>query len=103
MNAHDTSIDLAAYFERIGYAESVRPAPTFDTLRAQHLLQPHAIPFENLDVLIGRPIRLDLESIQRKLVAGRRGVDDTSVTIPRTILEKTFGDYLCERFVCWRR
>ncbi|WP_250529423.1 arylamine N-acetyltransferase [Caballeronia sp. ATUFL_F1_KS4A] len=73
MNAHDTSIDLAAYFERIGYAESVRPAPTLDTLRALHLLHPQAIPFENLDVLIGRPIRLDLESIQRKLVAGRRG------------------------------
>jgi N-hydroxyarylamine O-acetyltransferase len=73
MNAHDTSIDLAAYFERIGFSGPARPAPTLDTLRALHLLHPQTIPFENLDVLIGRPVRLDLESVQRKLVESRRG------------------------------
>ncbi|MDE2297304.1 MAG: arylamine N-acetyltransferase [Burkholderiales bacterium] len=31
------------------------------------------IPFENLDVLLGHPVRLDLESVQRKLVEARRG------------------------------
>jgi N-hydroxyarylamine O-acetyltransferase len=31
------------------------------------------IPFENLDVLLGRPIRLDTESLQTKLIEGRRG------------------------------
>ena len=37
-------------------------------------MQGHAhIPFENLDIQLGRPIRLDLESIQSKLVRGRRG------------------------------
>ena len=30
------------------------------------------IPFENLDILLGAD-RLDLESLQRKLVQGRRG------------------------------
>ncbi|KXU87315.1 acetyltransferase [Caballeronia megalochromosomata] len=73
MNAHDTAIDLTAYFGRIGFSGPARPAPTLDTLRALHLLHPQAIPFENLDVLIGRPVLLDLESIQRKLVANRRG------------------------------
>ena len=73
MNAHDTFIDLTAYFGRIGFDGPARPAPTLDTLRALHLLHPQAIPFENLDVLLGRPVRLDLESIQRKLVAGGRG------------------------------
>ena len=73
MNAHDTSIDLAAYFERIGFSGPARPAPTLDTLRALHLLHPQTIPFENLDVLIGRPVRLDLESVRRKLVESRRG------------------------------
>ncbi|GJH29495.1 arylamine N-acetyltransferase [Caballeronia novacaledonica] len=73
MNAHDTSIDLAAYFERIGFSGPARPAPTLDTLRALHLLHPQTIPFENLDVLIGRPVRLDLGSVQRKLVESRRG------------------------------
>ncbi len=31
------------------------------------------IPFENLDILLGRAIALDLASLQAKLVAGRRG------------------------------
>lgn len=73
MNAQNTSIDLTAYFERIGFGGPARPAPTLDTLRALHLLHPQAIPFENLDVLLGRPVRLDLESIQHKLVTSRRG------------------------------
>jgi N-hydroxyarylamine O-acetyltransferase len=73
MNAPDTSIDLTAYFERIGFGGPARPAPTLDTLRALHLLHPQAIPFENLDVLLGQPVRLDLASIQQKLVANRRG------------------------------
>jgi N-hydroxyarylamine O-acetyltransferase len=32
-----------------------------------------AIPFENLDVLLGRAISLELEALQAKLVAGGRG------------------------------
>ncbi|SAK92871.1 N-hydroxyarylamine O-acetyltransferase [Caballeronia fortuita] len=73
MNAHDTSIDVTAYFARIGFFGPARPAPTLDTLRALHLLHPQAIPFENLDVLLRRPVRLDLASIHRKLVDGQRG------------------------------
>jgi N-hydroxyarylamine O-acetyltransferase len=73
MNAHDTFIDLDAYFARIGYRGPARPPATLDTLRALHLLHPQAIPFENLDVLLGRPVRLDPVSIQRKLVTDGRG------------------------------
>jgi N-hydroxyarylamine O-acetyltransferase len=75
MHAENTSIelDLPAYFARIGYEHAARPAPTLDTLRALHLLHPQAIPFENLDVLLGRPVRIDLASVQRKLVGARRG------------------------------
>ncbi|WP_248323196.1 arylamine N-acetyltransferase [Caballeronia sp. Sq4a] len=73
MTSPDTLIDLPAYFARIGFGGGDRPAPTLDTLRALHLLHPQAIPFENLDVLLGRPIRIDLASIQRKLVMNRRG------------------------------
>lgn len=64
-------IDLDAYFERIGY--SGPRAPTLDTLNA--LVHAHigAIPFENLDVLLGVPIRLEPEAIEDKLVHQRRG------------------------------
>jgi N-hydroxyarylamine O-acetyltransferase len=66
-----TDFELAAYLERIGLP--ARPDPTAEGLAALHLAHATHIPFENLDVLLGRPIRLDLESLQAKLVLGRRG------------------------------
>lgn len=65
------AVDLYAYFERIAYSGPVEP--TIDTLYALHFAHATHIPFENLDVLLGRPIRLDLDSLQTKLVIGRRG------------------------------
>lgn len=65
------SIDLKAYFARIGYDGSQEP--TLETLKALHALHPRAIPFENLDVLLKRPVRLDPMSLQRKLIESRRG------------------------------
>src|SRR5262245_26732641 len=64
-------VDLDAYFARIGY-QGAREATT-PALRAIHLGHATRIPFENLDVLLGRPIRIDLESVQAKLVQRRRG------------------------------
>jgi N-hydroxyarylamine O-acetyltransferase len=65
------SIDLDAYFKRIGYA-GPRDA-SLSTLRELHYLHPQAIPFENLDPLLKRPVKLDLASLQAKLVEGGRG------------------------------
>jgi N-hydroxyarylamine O-acetyltransferase len=65
------SFDLEAYFQRIGYPGDRRP--TRAVLEALHLAHATHLPFENLDVPLGRPIRLDLESLQAKLVRGRRG------------------------------
>jgi N-hydroxyarylamine O-acetyltransferase len=65
------ALDLDAYLERIGYEGPVEP--TLEVLDAVHLAHATTIPFENLDILLGRPIRLDLPSLQDKLVRGRRG------------------------------
>ena len=65
------AIDLTSYFERIGYAE--KSAPTLETLRALHLCHTETIPFENLNPLVGWPVRLDEESLVRKLVYEQRG------------------------------
>jgi N-hydroxyarylamine O-acetyltransferase len=65
------SRDLDAYFERIGYAGGREP--TLATLRAIVDAHVRTIPFENLDVLLGRPIMLDVPSIMRKLVHEHRG------------------------------
>src|SRR5215470_2919639 len=66
-----TAFDLDAYLARTGYAGEL--APTRATLDALHLAHATRIPFENLDILLGRPIRLDLASLQAKLVRDRRG------------------------------
>ena len=65
------AIDVDAYLERIGY-NGGRTA-TLDTLRAIHVRHAQAIPFENLNPLLGRPVRLDAHSLQQKLVFGGRG------------------------------
>lgn len=62
---------LAAYLERIGLAETPAPdAEGLATLQRAHRL---AIPFENLDIPLGRGIRIDSDSVFDKLVGQRRG------------------------------
>ncbi len=65
------TVDLDAYFRRISYADARTPSPA--TLRAIHHLHPEAIPFENLDPLLGHVPELDIASLQRKLVHDGRG------------------------------
>jgi N-hydroxyarylamine O-acetyltransferase len=65
------SIDVDSYFERIGH--DGERAPTLDTLKAIHLRHPQAIPFENLDPLLHRPISLDSQALQQKLLRAARG------------------------------
>jgi N-hydroxyarylamine O-acetyltransferase len=67
----DAALDLDAYLARIGHRGGREP--TLQTLRALHFAHATQIPFENLDILLGRPIRIDLDSLQQKLVAGGRG------------------------------
>ena len=64
-------IDLPAYLKRIGYNGNLSLGS--DLLDAVHLAHATHIPFENLDILLGRTIQVDLDSIQRKLVFGGRG------------------------------
>lgn len=63
--------DLDAHFARIGHRGAV--APTLATLRAVQLAHVQTIPFENLDVLLGRGVSLDPAAVERKLVHERRG------------------------------
>jgi N-hydroxyarylamine O-acetyltransferase len=64
-------VDLQAYLQRIGYRGSL--APEAATLQALHVAHLQAVPFENLDVHLGRPILLDVETIYRKIVVEQRG------------------------------
>jgi N-hydroxyarylamine O-acetyltransferase len=70
MNA-SAALDLEAYLARIGY-DGPRHA-TGAVLGALHERHVASIPFENADVRLGRPIRLELAALQQKLVHARRG------------------------------
>jgi N-hydroxyarylamine O-acetyltransferase len=62
---------LARCLERIGHGWNVRP--DLETLRSLHRAHVTAIPFEALDVQLGRVPSLEPEAIFDKLVERRRG------------------------------
>lgn len=63
--------DIAAYLARIGLPEA--PAPDAEGLFAVQRAHRLAIPFENLDIPLGRGISLDPAHLFDKLVLRRRG------------------------------
>src|SRR5690349_12724718 len=63
--------DVSAYLSRIAYDGPV--APTLPVLQAVHLAHLRSVPFENLDLHLGRPISLAEEDVYAKVVLGRRG------------------------------
>lgn len=60
-----------AWLERIGYRGA--RAPVLETLRGVIAAHSSAISYESIDVLLDRPPKLDLASLQRKMIASRRG------------------------------
>jgi N-hydroxyarylamine O-acetyltransferase len=67
----EVAFDVDAWLRRIGHDGS--RGPTLATLRAVIAAHTATIPFENIDVLLGRTPKLDLGSLQRKMIAGGRG------------------------------
>jgi N-hydroxyarylamine O-acetyltransferase len=64
-------MDVAAYLKRINYSGPI--APNLETLRELHRAHLLAVPFENLDIHLGRAITLDTTSFYHKIVEERRG------------------------------
>jgi N-hydroxyarylamine O-acetyltransferase len=65
------AMNVPAYLERIGYQGPL--SPTAETLRRLHVAHLYAVPFENLSIHWGEPIRLDDEALFEKIVTRRRG------------------------------
>src|SRR5215467_4106606 len=63
--------DQRAWLRRIGYNGSLQP--TLSILHQLILAHSHAIAYESLDIMLGRTPRLDLLSLQRKMIIGGRG------------------------------
>ena len=64
-------MNLDAYLRRIGLAE--RPPATLDGLRTLHRAHLVAIPYEDIDVQLGRPVTIEREPIFEKIVTRGRG------------------------------
>ena len=64
-------MNAPAYLERIAYSGSTESTP--ETLRALHRAHMFAVPFENLDIHIGRNIICDEGHFLHKIVEQRRG------------------------------
>jgi N-hydroxyarylamine O-acetyltransferase len=64
-------MNLDAYFSRIGYTGP--RDPSLAMLHGLHRAHLFAVPFENLDIHLGRRIELDEEAIFEKIVMRRRG------------------------------
>ena len=62
---------LERFLARVGLAAT--PRVDLAMLRAIVWGQVTRVPFENLDILLGRGVRIDLPSIDQKLLVGRRG------------------------------
>ena len=64
-------MNIEAYLKRIDWTGPARA--DFETLNRLHQQHATRIPFENLDIQLGKPILLDLPSLERKMIQDRRG------------------------------
>lgn len=64
-------VSIERYFERIRYGGSATPDEA--VLAALHLAHAQAIPFENLDIHLGKAIGSDVSGLFTKMVLNRRG------------------------------
>src|SRR5262245_34969656 len=64
-------MEIQAYLDRINYHGPREP--TAEALRALHRAHMLAVPFENLDIRLGRPIVLGEAALYDKIVRRRRG------------------------------
>ncbi|TAH53771.1 MAG: arylamine N-acetyltransferase [Chloroflexota bacterium] len=64
-------MDTSAYLNRIGYDGALEPNAS--TLCALHLAHLYAVPFENLNIHLHRPIILNHAALYEKIVTQQRG------------------------------
>lgn len=64
-------MDVTAYLRRIRYTGGVSPSE--EMLRRIHRAHLESVPFENLDIFLGRKISIDEDAFLRKVVEDRRG------------------------------
>lgn len=73
-----TPEQITAYLNRLGLQQS--GPPNLGTLNTLQLAHQRHIPFENLNIHLGRPMQLDLPTVYCKVVQEKRGGTVTNST-----------------------
>ncbi len=89
-------MDLKGYLKRIRWEGPV--FPDIDTLSGIHQHHATQIPFENLDIQLGRQISIEPEALQRKIVQNMRGgyCFEQNTLFQAALLEIGFDVIACE-------
>lgn len=66
-------MDTKAYFRRIGLPSDTFVTPSETLLRRLQYHHVISVPYENLDILAGRPLAFDIPALYDKIVCRRRG------------------------------
>lgn len=66
-----SGLDVAAYLERLDV--QARGEPSIDALRVLHRAHVERVPYENLDIQLGRPTSVDPVEAAGRIVRGRGG------------------------------
>jgi len=83
------AFDLDAYCARINYKGSRDVSA--QTLKALHFAHAHNVPFENLDIHLGKPISLEPTALFSKIVTHKRGGYCYEVNSFFTMVLRAFG------------
>lgn len=84
-----TAQQTAAYLQKLGLTSA--PETSFETLSKLLVLHQQSIPFENLDCMAQKPLRLNPDSLFEKLIAGRRGGISLELNTAFCCLLKSLG------------
>ncbi len=82
-------LNLEAYLDRINYSGNTDVS--FNTLQKLHICHTINVPFENLDIIRGKEILIDTDSIFKKIVLNKRGGCCSELNILFECLLKSIG------------
>lgn len=71
MSEYNDNLNVDEYLERIRYTGSVEP--TLETLKALQSAHIHNVPYENLSILNGEYLSLEIEDVYDRIVRRKRG------------------------------
>ncbi len=66
-------MEICKYLERIGVSKKVDFQPTYAFLEQLQLAHITAVPYENIDIIRGIPLSLDVDALYDKIVLRHRG------------------------------